>query len=168
MCKEKKETKKQRVKCKGSEDLGCSSDDESSTSSSTSASSDDITTFKKQLKKLEARLALIDVKSKTFQEGVICPKCGNEGHTKEECKLKDLYCAICITTMNHTTKECHYNGRHATWPQQQSHTDTTTSLNLQAVPPPMNYGHGGGGGGRDIFCYYCRLSGHRKPDCSLW
>ena len=87
-----------------------SSEDDSEEVSSSSDSDSD--TQKKSKRKSNAKMKNVEAlmtklttggSTSTYRPGVYCPRCANEGHTKEECKMNDKYCAICITTNNHTT-----------------------------------------------------------------
>lgn len=120
--------------------------------------------LKSKLKKVEAMMTKLKTggSTSTFRPGVYCPKCSNEGHTKEECKLPSKFCAICITTTNHTTDMCRYNGTRREITEGASAPQANT---MNAVPPPRTYGRGRLPEG---ICWYCRQPGHRKPDCPLW
>lgn len=101
--------KKGAKKHKEMRSTSSSEDDSEEVSSSSDSDSD---TQKKAKRKSKAKMKNVEAlmtkmttggSTSTYRPGVYCPRCANEGHTKEECKMNDKYCAICITTNNHTT-----------------------------------------------------------------
>lgn len=133
---------------------------------------------KAKMKNVEALMTKLTTggSTSTYRPGVYCSRCSNEGHTKEECKMNEKYCAICVTTNNHTTENCRFNGARRRIPmeapvlQVQAQPQVAAIIasapnNMNAVPPPRTYGRGRLPEG--IF-WYCRQPGHRKPDCQLW
>ena len=177
-------TRKQKKGAKKYKDESSSSSSQSESEGSSSSSSENDggkrakRKTKAKVKNVEALMTKLTTggSTSTYRPGVYCPRCSNEGHTKEECKMNDRYCAICVTTNNHTTENCRFNGARRRVPveapvlqvQAQPHVAAVVAQGpnpMNAVPPPRTYGRG-----RlpDGICWYCRQPGHRKPDCQLW
>ena len=110
--KQKKTTKKHKEVRSSSSSDSSSEEDSSSEDSSSDSEKKTKSKSKKKLKKVEAMMTKLKTggSTSTFRPGVYCPRCSNEGHTKEECKMNTKYCAICVTTNNHTMEDCRFNG----------------------------------------------------------
>jgi hypothetical protein len=161
----KKGKKSRKADSSNSDSEESTEDSDSEEESSSDSEKKSKSKLKSKLKKVETMMSKLKVggSTSTFRQGVLCPRCSNEGHTKEECKLPTKYCAICVTTNNHTMEGCRFNGSRRAARAEQQQAPQANVMNV--VPPPRTYGRGRLLEG---VCWYCRQPGHRKPDCQLW
>lgn len=165
--KKKKKGKKSRQQSSTETEEEMTTSEEEESNDEEESSSDD-STGKKKMKKKVAKLANEMAKPKTsIRPQVWCTKCGNEGHTKEECRLATKHCEICITSTNHTMVECYYNGKMRRFQQQRAEpvvevatVNVTTPPQMRNVPPPLAYRPR-----RELVCFYYDEKGHRKTEC---